>query len=102
VDAEVARQEWEAGNRRLDATRRDPSRHVELLVQTELVIAELRRRMGQTFTLAALVDAYGEADDWVLHVLDSDDPEAPVATEPGMIAAAAFHAYARGATDYRP
>jgi hypothetical protein len=102
VDAEVARQEWETGNRRLDATRRDPSRHALLLAQTELVIRELRRRVGQTFTLAELVAAYVEADAWVPRVLDDDDPETPVATEPGTVADAAFYAYARGAADYRP
>ena len=35
-------------------------------------------------------------------LLDAADPEAPPAAEAGTVADAAFHVYARGATDYRP
>jgi hypothetical protein len=35
-------------------------------------------------------------------VLDDADPEAPPVSEAGTVADAAFHLYARGATDYRP
>jgi hypothetical protein len=58
--------------------------------------------VGQTFTLDELAAAYDGSDDWVQELLDAADPEGPVPTEPGTVADAAFHAYARGAVDYRP
>ena len=67
-----------------------------------MVVAGLRKRVGQTFTLADLAVAYDGADDWVRELLDESDPEGPPPTEPGTVADAAFHAYARGAADYRP
>jgi hypothetical protein len=38
----------------------------------------------------------------VRELLEEHDPEGGVANEPGTVADAAFHAYARGAQDYRP
>jgi hypothetical protein len=58
--------------------------------------------VGQVFTLAELAEAYDGADDWARELLDEADPDAPPATEPGTVADAAFHLYARGASDYRP
>ncbi|HZQ15350.1 MAG TPA: hypothetical protein VFA82_01125, partial [Gaiellaceae bacterium] len=66
-----------------------------------VVTDELRRRVGQTFTLAELADAYDGADDWARELLDERVPD-EVPHEPGTVADAAFHAYARGASDYRP
>jgi hypothetical protein len=102
MDVEVARQQWNDGQRRIDEARRgDARRYAELSGQVELVLAELRARVGQTFTLADLADAYDGADRWVRDVLDAADPDA-APTEAGTVADAAFHSYARGAADYRP
>jgi len=95
MDVDLARQHWLDGSRRLDAR---PDRHG----QVDLVVAQLRKRVGQTFTLADLASAYDGADDWVRELLDDAAPEGPVPAEPGTVTDAAFHAYARGATDYRP
>jgi hypothetical protein len=54
------------------------------------------------FTLDELAQAYDGADEWARTLLDEVEPEAPVAAEPGTLADAAFHAYARGASDYIP
>jgi hypothetical protein len=102
MDLELARQAWQDGNRRVEEARGDRRRYRELLTGVELVVDRLRRRVGQTFTLEELARAYDGADDWVRELLDEADPEAPPATEPGTIADAAFHSYARGAVDYRP
>src|SRR5437763_10468656 len=59
---EVARQEWEEGSRRLEAAREDARRYRQLLELLELVLDELRKRIGQTYTLAELVAAYGESE----------------------------------------
>jgi hypothetical protein len=100
---ETTRDEWEQGNRRLEATASDPRLYGTLLAEIELVVEQLRRRVGQTFTLDELVRAYGDADRWVREAL----LEAPEAA-PGWPARvttvqdAAFHVYSRGAVDYRP
>ena len=98
----VARQEWEEGSRRLEALREDRSRYRQLLELLELMLDELRKRMGQTYTLGELVGAYGESERWGREVLDER------ATVPGwprdltLVLAAAFDAYQRGAIDYEP
>ena len=103
VDVELARQQWRDGRRRLEETRRsDQDRFVGLAGQVDLVVAALRGRVGQTFTLAELADAYDGADDWVRELLDDAEPEGPTVAEPGTVADAAFDSYARGAADYRP
>ena len=75
MDVELARQHWQDGNRRVERARGDdralrPARRA----QVELVVAELRRRVGQTFTLDELADAYDGADDWARELLDERRP----------------------------
>jgi hypothetical protein len=102
LDLELARQQWRDGNRRLEEARADGNRYRRLVEGTDRVVDALRRRLGQSFTLDELAAAYGGADDWVLELLEESDPEGVVPLEPGTVADAAFHAYARGAVDYRP
>ena len=102
IDVELARQQWQDGNRRVEATAGDGARHRRLLAQVDVVAGGLRRRVGQVFTLEELAAAYDGADEWARALLDEDDPDAAPAAEPGTVADAAFHLYARGATDYRP
>jgi DNA-directed RNA polymerase specialized sigma subunit len=102
TDLELARQQWRDGNRRLEDARGDRERYRQLAENTDRVVDALRRRLGQSFTLDELAAAYGGADDWVLELLEDADPEGGVPLEPGTSADAAFHAYARGAVDYRP
>jgi len=103
VDVELARQQWKDGQRRLDETRRaDAQRFVGLAGQVDLVVLALRGKVGQTFTLSELADAYDGADDWVRELLDDEDPDGAAVAEAGTVADAAFESYARGATDYRP
>jgi hypothetical protein len=98
MEVELARQHWRDGLRRIESSP-DSAR---LLTQVEVITSGLRQRVGQVFTLAELADAYDGADDWARSLLDDVDPEAPPVTEPGTVADAAFHLYARGAADYRP
>ena len=88
------RQEWEEGRRRIDS---EPDRLArrQLLEQVDVVRDELRRRVGQTFTLAELDRAYRDADAWVADVIVDHRSAA-------AIIAAAFHLYSRGAVDYAP
>lgn len=102
TDLELARQQWRDGNRRLEDARSDRQRYRQLVARTDRVVDALRRRLGQSFTLDELAATYHGADDWVRELLEDEDPEGGVPAEPGTVADAAFHAYARGAVDYRP
>jgi hypothetical protein len=101
MDVELARQQWDDGDRRVQSLRRDRKRYGEVLAEVDSVVADLRRRVGQTFTLADLADVYDGADDWARELLDERFPDT-VPHEPGTVTDAAFHVYARGASDYRP
>jgi len=98
VAVENARLQWEEGHRRLQAHASDRGLYPVLLEQVDLLLAELNRRVGQTFTLAELADAYQGADRWLLEVL----PPGRSAIQMGLVEDAAFHLYARGAIDYSP
>jgi len=102
MNLELARQQWEDGNRRIEQSRSDPARYQQLTSLVDLIVAGLRKRVGQTFTLAELARAYDGADEWARTLLDDVDPEAPPTPAAGSLADAAFHLYARGASDYRP
>jgi hypothetical protein len=102
MDLELARQHWRDGNRRVEAARPNRRRYLELVGEVELVVAQLRKRIGTTFTMTELATAYDGADVWARDVLDDADPEGPGPSEPGTVTDAAFHVYAHGAADYRP
>jgi alcohol dehydrogenase class IV len=99
---EVARQEWEEGARRLEAAREDRRRYGQLLELLDLVLDELRKRIGQTYTLAELVVAYGESDRWAREVLEERAETTTWPRDLSVVLAAAFDAYHRGAIDYEP
>ena len=99
---QLARQHWEDGRRRIERTRSDPEAYARLSAQVELVAAELRRRVGLTYTLADLARLYDRADDWAREVLDDAREETGPPPETATITDAAFHLYARGASDYAP
>ncbi|MFZ1879643.1 MAG: hypothetical protein WAU41_05700 [Gaiellaceae bacterium] len=102
MEIELARQQWQDGNRRVEASRPNARRYLELTGQVEVVVNVLRQRVGQVFTLAELAEAYDGVDRWAGAAIEEADPDESPATEPGTVADAAFHLYARGATDYRP
>lgn len=63
--------------------------------------AELRKRLGTTFTLAELVEVYAGVEDWARATLaERGAPGWP--RDLTLVADEAFPLYARGATDYRP
>ena len=102
VALETARAEWEEAHRRLESYAGEPELYARLLEQVEVVTDELARRVGQTFTLAELAEAYGGVERW------SRDAVAERAPGPGwvrtlsLVEGEAFHRYQRGAVDYEP
>jgi hypothetical protein len=99
---EITRHEWEEGARRLEAARDDPRRYRQLLQLLELVLGELRKQIGQRYTLRELVDAYGESERWAREVLEERAPSPGWPRDLTTVLAAAFDAYQRGALDYEP
>ena len=94
-------QEWDEGYRRLESERGDPRRYRRLVAQVELVVDELRKRVGQTYTLAELAAAYSDADRWAREAVEERAPSPGWPRDLALVLAAAFHAYRRGAVDYQ-
>ena len=99
---ESTRHEWEEGNRRLQAAVGDRTLYGRLLAEVELVLEQLRRRVGQSFTLDELASAYGDADRWVQAALIEAEPAPGWPARSTIAQDAAFYLYSRGAVDYRP
>jgi hypothetical protein len=99
---EMARQAWEEGNRRLEREARDRRRYLQLLAQVDAVTAELRRRIGRTFTIDELVRLYGGAESWARDAVAESEPPPGWPRDLVLVTDAAFHLYARGARDYEP
>jgi hypothetical protein len=97
VAVEHARQLWEEGHRRLQSHASDPALYDRLSRQVDTIIDELNRRLGQSFTLAQLADAYREADRWLPQVIPPGG-----ASHIALVQDAAFHRHATGAVDYVP
>ena len=97
-----ARQEWEEGHRRLEAQAGDPVKYRRLLEQVDVLTEELRRRVGQTFTLADLAEEYAGAERWSREAVSERAPSPGWPATLSMVEDAAFHLYQRGAVDYTP
>jgi hypothetical protein len=102
IAVENARQEWDECRRRLLAQAGDEERHRLLLEQVDAVTAELRRRIGQTFTLAELAREYAQAERWSREAVLAAGPPPGWPRTLALVEGAAFHDYARGAVDYVP
>jgi hypothetical protein len=103
VSADLAstRLEWEHAYRDLEESARDPARADRVRLQLDALIAELRRRVGGTFTMGELADEYVGADRWARDVLAEQGIPGWARTLT-IVEGAAFHLYARGAVDYLP
>ncbi len=99
---ETARQEWDDAFRTLESYGSDRARYRALIGQVDALLAALRRRVGQTFTLAELAGAYDEVGRWSREVLDESGAPAGWPRTLTIVEGAAFHLYARGAVDYEP
>jgi hypothetical protein len=101
VDLDSARRDWASGYRALlgvaDRTQGDL-----LHAQVEAVIAELRKRVGSTFTLGELAAAYAGSERWTREAI-AEHAASPGWPRTAAVASdAAFHLYARSAQDYGP
>jgi hypothetical protein len=102
IALESIRQEWEDGHRRFEELMRDPVAKPRLLAQLEVVTDELRKRIGQTFTLDELASAYQRADGWVRTAVEERAGTPGWPRTLALVQDTAFHLYQRGAVDYTP
>lgn len=102
VAPETVRQEWEEANRRFEQAARDRDMETRLLAQLEVVLDELRKRVGQSFTLDDLAAAYVAADRWAPEAVEERAATAGWPRHLADVQGAAFYMYQRGAVDYAP
>ncbi|MEZ5120754.1 MAG: hypothetical protein R2736_04120 [Solirubrobacterales bacterium] len=95
---ETAVFDWRAGDRAVQSAAPDERLAMERVV--EALMAELRRRIGITFTVDELACHYDQGTDWCLEIAQRVAPDAPWAWDAAIVADAAFHRYLRGASDY--
>jgi hypothetical protein len=81
--------QWENGERRLRELPADRTRQ-RLEKRVEDMLAELRRRLGSTFTVEELADFYGEGTSWADELTGVD----------GWVVDAAFGRYVREARNF--
>jgi hypothetical protein len=102
AELESARRDWEVAYRRLREESRDPAKADALHSQLEAVSAELRKRVGGTYTLDELAREYVRADDWARSAVAENAPTAGWPGTLSIVEGAAFLLYSRGAVDYEP
>lgn len=98
VSFENALFQWREGERRLEQSAADRRRVLERV--TDHIVAELRRRLGGSFTTDELVELYENGTGWCLPVAVAAAPEKPWAWEARTVADAAFNRYLREAADF--
>jgi hypothetical protein len=98
---ELAVMEWDAGQRRLEALDVAPAREAVYRAVVDEIVAELNRRVGQTFTLEQLAREYERSAAWTRQVAQRTTDQV-WAHDLTIVADAAFARFARGAWDYRP
>ena len=102
VALETARAEWEEAHRRLESYAGDRELYARLLDQVEAVTDELAKRIGQTFTLVELADAYGGVERWSRDAVGDRAPAPGWPRTLAVVEGEAFYRYQRGAVDYEP
>ena len=102
VGLHTARREWREASVRLEAARDDRAHYRRLLEQLDVVHDELRRRVGQTFTLAELAEVYDGAEEWTRDAVAERAPAPGWPRTLSVVEGEAFHRYQRGAVDYVP
>ena len=101
VAIDTARVDWARAYREVESAT-PPRRQRNLLEALDAVTDELRRRVGQTYTLAQLLHAYADVERWGREAVAERVAYDGWARDLTLVEDAAFHLYARGAVDYAP
>src|SRR4029450_12312236 len=67
---DLARQQWEEGHRRLESQSANRELYVRLVQLLEVVLEELRKRVGERFTLQQLAEVYDGSDRWLKEAVE--------------------------------
>jgi hypothetical protein len=102
MSVDTARADWARAFFEVEAQKDDRRRYGRLLAAVEAVTAELRARVGQTFTLEQLLDAYASVERWGRDAVAERAPYDGWPRDLALVEDAAFHVYARGALDFEP
>ena len=89
--------QWAAGERRLRELSPGVRRPFDRVV--DVLVAELRRRLGSTFSTQELADLYDGSGSWTMALAVATAPDEPAAWE-HWVADAAFSRYQRDASDW--
>jgi hypothetical protein len=98
VPFETALDQWREGERRLAGA--PPEQRAALERVTRRIEAELRRRLGGSFTVDELAELYDRGTGWVTDLAVDAAPEEPYAWDARVVADAAFARYLRSAVDF--
>lgn len=90
--------QWQQGERRL--THAAPERTPLLGRITDVLVAELRRRLGGRFSAEELAELYDRDTSWCLQLAVELAPDDPWAWDSRVVVDAAFARYLREAVDY--
>jgi hypothetical protein len=91
---------WLDGERRLGQA--DPAERPAMDRAIDVIVDELRRRLGGPFTVDELANFYGQqGTDWAFELATRVAPSNPAAWDMPTVAGAAFARFAREAIDYR-
>lgn len=94
----MAMQQWQMGERLLAAA--EPAKRIAMDRVRDELVAELRRRLGGTFTTDELVELYDRGTSWCMDLAVAEAPGAPWAWDERIVADAAFARYVRDAADF--
>jgi hypothetical protein len=95
---ETALVQWREGERRMAGAPPHERPALEAVVQR--IEAELRRRLGGTFTTDELAELYDQGTDWCTDLAATVAPDEPWAWDARTVADTAFLRYLRDARDY--
>ena len=95
---ETAIEQWRDGERRLDEAPDDQQAVLERV--TQRIFAELRRRLGGSFTADELAELYDEGTGCGSDLAVATAPELPYAWGSRVVVDAAFARYLRRANDF--
>ncbi|HEU0250644.1 MAG TPA: hypothetical protein VFR48_07970 [Solirubrobacteraceae bacterium] len=90
--------QWQQGERRLAASPPDSRLLLQRIV--DVLVTELRRRLGGRFTAEELAELYGRGTSWCLQLAMDIAPDDPWAWDSRIVIDAAFARYLREAADF--
>ena len=90
--------QWQQGERRLAAAPTDSRMLLQRVV--DVLVTELRRRLGGRFTAEELAELYARGTGWCLQLAMELAPEDPWAWDSRVVVDAAFARYLREAADF--